>query len=214
LEVFSAEADTRKGGKMANGGADSAKKEGAMWPFWAIVGFAALLLVVYLASGGGFSPGRAIGRGSKRFIPADQRKVLPKARLRTVSHGNEKMDLASLDGKVIIIHFWATWCGPCKKEYPEFANFVNNNGNEDIVVVPVSLDNSDAAVTSYMNRIHAKFPVYIGAMDFATEVGIRAIPTTVLIDKQGRVAWKQVGAVDWSEKGVPAMARELLDSDD
>lgn len=199
---------------MTNDGTGSARKKGNIWPFWAIVGLAAVLLIAYLASGGGFNPGMTGSRGSRKLISVSQRRMLPKATLQSVWRGDDYENTSSWYGKVIIIHFWATWCPPCKQEYPEFAEYVKDNDSENIVVVPISLDRNRTVVTSYMKKIHAKFPVYIGAMDFATEIGIHVIPTTVLVDKKGRIAWKHSGAVDWSEKGIPALAQQLANSDD
>ncbi len=190
---------------MANNGG-SQKKNGSSNIAWVIIGAALAILVVYVLRAGLFGGGHIRGG-----IAASQRRAAPQVTLPSARPAGASLDLASLKGDVVVLHFWATWCPPCRAEFPEFAKYAASaRGEKGVVVVPVSVDNSKAPVGQFLNGVKGTFPVYMDSGNLASDLGVSAIPTTIILDKKGRVAWVHQGASSWSKGGVPSIVKELV----
>ena len=113
----------------------------------------------------------------------------------TLTDGSE-FTLSDHEGKVILLNFWATWCGPCVGEMPAFEKLQETYG-EDLVLVAVNSGEDEETVTSFLEENGYTFPVvldpeYAVAMLYPTD----GIPYTVIIGTDGKVAVTQVGAGD------------------
>ena len=106
--------------------------------------------------------------------------------------------LADLKGNVVILDFWATWCPPCRMEIPHFESLYRAYRNEGLVVVGISLDRGGArAVKRFIEKNEMTYPVLIGDAEVTNDYGgIRGIPTTFIIDREGRITGKYVGYRD------------------
>src|SRR5438445_3568237 len=94
-----------------------------------------------------------------------------------------RVDIASLRGRPAIIHFWASWCGPCVKEAPQLARLASElHGRATLVGVDWS-DNRGAAA-SFVRRFHWTFPVLIDPEGIGNAYGLTGLPTTFLLDRQ------------------------------
>ncbi len=99
------------------------------------------------------------------------------------------MKLSSLKGKVVIIDFWATWCPPCRKGIPDLIELKKKYGSKGLEIVGVSVDtDTKNQVVGFMKDKGINYPVVYGNQN-VTELygGIEAIPTTFIIDKQGKI---------------------------
>lgn len=105
--------------------------------------------------------------------------------------------LADLKGKVVLLNFWATWCGPCKIEIPWFVEFQKQYKDQGFTVLGVAVDDEGwQVVRPYIASRGVNYPVMIGD-DLVQQLygGIEALPTTFVIDRQGRIAATHVGLV-------------------
>ena len=104
--------------------------------------------------------------------------------------------LSDHEGKVILLNFWATWCGPCVGEMPAFEKLQETYG-EDLVLLAVNSGEDEGTVTSFLEKNGYTFPVALDP-EYAVAMlyPIDAIPYTVIIGTDGKVAVTQVGAGD------------------
>ena len=124
-----------------------------------------------------------------------------------------RVALSDLKGQVVILNLWATWCGQCRVEMPSFENLYRRFRAEGLTVLAVSLDkNKDQAVRDFIDQYRLSFPVW---MDPEQEVESRyvtfTIPTTFVIDRQGRVVAKVDGAKNWESQETYDAVQFLLD---
>ena len=192
-------------GKSTSAG--SAPRKGSMGPFWAVMAVAVVLLAAYLVRSGlmrrgGTAPGPSAPSG---------RVQAPDLGVKEASDTSKILSLKSLRGKVVVLHFWATWCPPCRAEFPEFAKFAASAvPGGDWVVVPVSIDDTAEPVGPYVQKLAERFPVYWDAGgELANAMAVSAVPTTIVLDRAGKVAWQAAGVADWSPAGVPAVVTSL-----
>lgn len=110
--------------------------------------------------------------------------------------GNE-VSLSDFKGKVIIIDFWATWCGPCKMEIPSFIK-LQEDYQDDVVILGVSLDQGGPkAVVPFAKKMNINYPIVYGDGSVVQAYGgIRGIPTTFVVDRDFNIQRKYVGYTD------------------
>jgi cytochrome c biogenesis protein CcmG/thiol:disulfide interchange protein DsbE len=112
-----------------------------------------------------------------------------------------EIKLSDLKGQVVLLNFWATWCGPCKIEMPWFVEFQRQYKDQGFSVVAVSLDSEGwEVVKPFAEEYKLNFPVVVGDDDLADKFGgIAALPTTFIIDKEGRITASHTGLVSKSD---------------
>jgi peroxiredoxin len=124
-----------------------------------------------------------------------------------------QITLADYKGKVVLLNFWATWCGPCKIEIPWFIEFNKTYKDRGFAVLGVSLDDDGwKSVKPYVAEKKMDYPVVVGNDQLSRSYGgIDSLPTTFIIDRDGRVAFVHMGLAgrDTYQKEI----RSLLDED-
>jgi thiol-disulfide isomerase/thioredoxin len=109
---------------------------------------------------------------------------------------NKDVKLASFKGKVLVIDFWATWCGPCKLEIPGFVDLQNRYGPKGLQFIGISVDDKLEQLKPYVAEYKMNYPVLqgLGHDDVQDAFGpIWGIPTTVVIGRDGKVCKKHTG---------------------
>lgn len=110
---------------------------------------------------------------------------------------DQEIRLSDFQGKVVLLNFWATWCGPCKIEMPWFVEFQRKYKDQGFSVIGISMDEEGwDVVRPFTDRFHVNlnFPIVIGNDEIADKYGgIVALPTTYIIDREGRVALMHQG---------------------
>ncbi len=125
------------------------------------------------------------------------------------SLSGEKINLQDYRGKVVLLDFWATWCGPCRIEIPGFVQLQNKYGSQGLAIIGVSMDDGPEPVRQFYQTFHMNYPVAMGT-DRLGELygGILGLPTSFLIGRDGRIYAKHVGLTDPSV--FEAEIKELL----
>lgn len=133
--------------------------------------------------------------GNKELQPAEKRPQAVNFKLKD-SNGTE-VQLADYKDKVVLLNFWATWCGPCEVEIPWFKEFEQTYKDKGFAVLGVSEDEGGwAAVRAYMEARKMNYRVVLDEQNLPSPYKeIQALPTTYLIDRQGRIAGTHTGLV-------------------
>ena len=137
---------------------------------------------------------------SKQVHVTSNRKAAPEFTL--IDASGAKVKLSDYKGKVVLLNFWATWCGPCALEIPWFMEFEQKYKSQGFEVLGVSMDDDGwAAVKPYIAEHKVNYRVLLGN-DSVSQLygGLDALPTTYILDRDGRVAFPvHVGLIDKGE---------------
>lgn len=117
-------------------------------------------------------------------------------------------------GKVVIVHFWATWCPPCVTELPEMVEMLDSisiKNKQDLVMLPISLDRNVASVSEFFKKNDLQLPVLHDEGSAAMKaLQVRGLPTTIVLNRKGREIARREGVVDWTSPAVRGKVLEAL----
>jgi peroxiredoxin len=118
--------------------------------------------------------------------------------------------LADHLGRVVLVNFWATWCPPCREEMPAMERLYRQHRDRGFVVLAVSVDADPSVVPAYIKD--NGFTFLVGSdpeMSLAGAYGVRALPSSFVVDRQGRVAAMAVGPRAWDSRAAHALVEGL-----
>lgn len=151
-------------------------------------------------------------RSANASVKQDKdRQTAPEFTLKDAN--GQTVRLSDYKGKVVLLDFWATWCGPCKLEIPWFMEFEQQFKDRGFSVVGVSMDEDGwNAVKPYLLQMRINYRVLLGNDQVGTLYGgVDSLPTTFLIDRQGKIASVHIGVSTGKEEFKDAIVH-LLDA--
>ena len=117
---------------------------------------------------------------------------------------NQKnVDLDDFKGKLILLNFWATWCAPCKEEMPSLDVLQSNRNFSNLKIFPINIGQEDISKTKFFfKELNIKnLDIYIDApITLAKKFSIRGVPTTILLNRQGKEFARIIGSIDFNNK--------------
>jgi peroxiredoxin len=123
----------------------------------------------------------------------------------------KSLSLSDYRGKVVLLDFWATWCGPCRVEAPIIVGLVNRYRQQGLAVIGVSMDYEVEPVRTFYKQLNLNYRVALGNEELCKKYGdVYSLPTTFLIGRDGRIYSKHLGAVKSS--ALETEIRQLLRS--
>jgi thiol-disulfide isomerase/thioredoxin len=136
--------------------------------------------------------------------------MAPSFALKTLD--GQSVNSESLRGKVVVINFWATWCGPCKEEMPTLQRLQRSLQADQFELLAVTTDQQKEAIGSFVKEFDLAFPIALDeSKDVSAAFGVRGLPTTVLVGKNGQVLGRAIGPRDWDSREVVALIRSVME---
>ena len=156
------------------------------------------------------SAGGVLALVGGRALPAIQTSATaPDFTLRTM--GGPNMRLAEQRGRVVMINFWATWCGPCRQEMPQLSRIYDKYRGSGFVLMGVNVDDDVRNATEVANKLAVSFPVLLDTDKTVSKLyDLSTMPSTVLVDRDGKVRYLHRGYLAGYEDTYEKQVRELL----
>jgi thiol-disulfide isomerase/thioredoxin len=152
--------------------------------------------------GQGATTGTAGSGAAVVAFSASDRKALPDLSGKTLD--GSSLDVASLKGKVVVLNIWGAWCGPCQDEAPALEQVyeTEKNAGKDIAFVGIDTRDQAAQAAAFVKDKQISYPnLFDGDSESILQhligaVPLNTTPTTVIVDRAGKIAWRALGAVD------------------
>lgn len=164
---------------------------------------------------GGFAIAPAAAAGFSGWsAPVAQSEAAPSPPLKLRDWQGVPRDLAEFRGKVVLVNFWASWCEPCREEMPELEELRQQYGERGLEIVAVNLAESQRRIQSFVKAFLPDGMSFVILQDRDSQAykqwQVRALPTSFLIDREGRLRWKAVGRIDPADAAMLRQIDELL----
>ena len=165
-----------------------------------------IVLGLAVAQGGAYAVYRLVER---ERAPGDEDASFsmdtisgPAPDIEMVHADGRRVRVSDFKGKVVVVHFWATWCKPCARELPGLLEFAERTGSKGVTVLAVSLDDSWSNVRTFLG---AEIPATVVRGATGTEgraYGVGVLPQTFVVGTQGQLLRRAVGPREWASQGA------------
>ncbi|MFI5175004.1 MAG: TlpA disulfide reductase family protein [Terriglobia bacterium] len=122
----------------------------------------------------------------------------------------KEVKLSDFKGKVVLVNFWAVWCGPCREEIPELVQLYNTYRDKGFVIVGVSDASDLSEIKSFVNEHKMNYPVVIDDGDISDEYNVSGFPTSFLIDRNGKIVKKYPGYSRNLRENLETLIQKLI----
>lgn len=131
------------------------------------------------------------------------------------------LSLAQYKGSVVLLNFWASWCGPCVSELPALEELYQKLKSRGFVVLAIGIDDSPSNLAQFVSTLHLTFPVGVDRGDAKSDYRLTGVPETLLLDREGRLmlmmdpesgqaSSRILGPRDWASPKMVARIASLL----
>ncbi len=148
--------------------------------------------------------------GGQKFLRWKTPRSLPAVAFE--DSAGRTLSLSDFRGRVVLLNVWATWCPPCRKEMPSLERLQRARGGKDFEVVALSIDRERSVVRTFYREIGlTALRLYQDPSNRATDaLKVVAVPTTLLIDREGREIGRSLGPAEWDSVEVNKLLDEVL----
>ncbi len=135
----------------------------------------------------------------------------PAPEFKLASRAGGEMSLSGLRGQVVMINFWASWCGPCRQEFPVLDEMYRKYKPMGFAMVGINVESEKADAERFLGMRPVSFPILFDPDNRVSgSYGVSAMPTTVLVDRQGRLRWQHRAYKPGDEAKYIAQIRAML----
>jgi len=141
----------------------------------------------------------------------DQPRVMPE--IHFADDQGHQLTLGDFRGRVVLLNVWATWCVPCRKEMPALDRLQARLGGNDFLVIPLSIDREGVAPVKrfYQELKLEKLGIYVDPSGKGSQaLAIPGVPTTLLIDRQGREVARKMGPAEWDGEETLSLVKQTI----
>jgi thiol-disulfide isomerase/thioredoxin len=130
--------------------------------------------------------------------------------LATQGRPERNISPGGLKGKVVFLNFWATWCGPCRDEMPSMEALYSRYRENGLEILAVNIQETEGEVLAFMESNGLNFPAVLDRDGkVSASYGVQAIPSSFIINREGKIIARVVGSIDWDTPKIRG-ALELL----
>ncbi len=175
-----------------------------------IIGFVVIFSIFFVQREATEHYAEALKQGKELglSLPKEPR-LAPEFRLPDLS--GKQVSLADQRGKIVFLNFWATWCPPCRAEMPAMERLFQRMQNRDFVMLAIDFQESQQQAQKFMDEFQFTFPVLLDTDGtVGTTYGVMGLPTTYILDREGRIVASVVGPREWDSETAYAFFEHLL----
>ena len=185
-----------------------------------------LIIIILLLMGGAFlvylTDGRegkpanaqsemAMQTGLKNFVVQSPKREIPEIVFQL--NGEKQVGLEAFRGEVLVLNLWATWCAPCRKEMPQLDALQAHFSGQNVRVIALSLDRGNGdKPKQFLQELGVRHLTWAhdGSYKSARQLGLIGLPTTLLIDVDGKEIGRLAGEADWNSAAVHELVEQAL----
>ena len=160
---------------------------------------------------------RSLCLGALAILPALASNVdtlrtgAPAPAFQLSSNGGKQVSLDSLKGKIVLVNFWASWCGPCRKEMPVLEQLNRQYHNKGVALLGVNVEPDSAAATDWLKATPVSFPILFDVDSKVSKLyQVEGMPNTVILDRKGNVRYIHRGYQPGAENEYLDQIRALI----
>ncbi|MBN2617541.1 MAG: TlpA family protein disulfide reductase [Spirochaetales bacterium] len=135
---------------------------------------------------------------------------LPAPDFKLVNLESKNVSLSDYKGKIVVLNFWASWCGPCVQEMPSLENLSKLSNDLNFVVLAVNVGETKETVSSFIKDKGYEMNILLDSNKaVSNNYGIRSIPTTYILDKNGNIVAGKLGSYEWDNDDFISALKEM-----
>jgi len=174
-------------------------------PKWPVLRAFAVMLWVMMASATALAQSPNSG-----LSPVMERPPAPDFQLTNLD--GELVSLSDFKGKVVVVNFWATWCPPCRAEMPSMQRAWQALQDQDVMMLAIHVGGNEDKIWSFVGDYELDFPILIDPDSAVADAWpMKGLPSTFVVDPQGRIAYRAIGGREWDDADILAPIFALRD---
>jgi peroxiredoxin len=172
----------------------------------------AALGIIFFTGNTGAAERPALAELLKPLNLSPYRSLMHPPDFSSLAADGRRVSLASLQGKVLLLNFWASWCPECRPEMPMFEQLHREFSAQGLAVVGINAREGTSIIREYAKEVGLTFPLILDSSGkINSTYGVIGLPTTFLIGRNGRAVALAIGPREWSGKPARALIQALLD---